>query len=78
MFGGIADNGPVPPPNADSQKLVQAIRDQTDGVPPHMVYVIDIVSVRFGGYFTADVRAELERYHYLQMLTINDSGIVSL
>jgi hypothetical protein len=52
-FGG----SPVPPPNADSQKLVEAIRDQTEGVPPHLVYVIDIVSVRFGGYFTADVRA---------------------
>ena len=60
MFGYSApasgDNGPVPPPNADSQKIVKAIRDQTDGTPPHMVYVIDIVSVRFGGYFTTEVR----------------------
>ena len=81
MFGGpvvAADNGHVPAPNSDSQKLIKAIRDQTDGTPPHMVYVIDIVSVRFGGYFTADVRAELERYRYLQMLTLNDCGIVSL
>ena len=52
-----ASNRNIPPPNTDSQKLIAAIRDQTDGVPPHMVYVIDIVSVRFGGYFTADVRA---------------------
>lgn len=56
MFGG---NGPVPPPNADSKKLVDSIRDQTDGIPPHMVYVIDIVSVRFGGYFTTEVKQEL-------------------
>jgi len=40
----------VSPP--ESQKLIDAIRDQTAGTPPHMVYVIDIVSVRFGGYFT--------------------------
>ena len=63
MFGGpissSGDNGPIPPPNSDSQKLVKAIRDQTDGTPPHIVFVIDIVSVRFGGYFTAEVRAEL-------------------
>jgi hypothetical protein len=50
------NNGPIPPPNALSHKLIEAIRDQTDGVPPHMVYVIDIVSVRFGGYFTDEVR----------------------
>ena len=40
----------IPPP--EYQKLIDAIRDQTAGTPPHMVYVIDIVSVRFGGYFT--------------------------
>ena len=70
--------GSVPAPNADSHKLVTAIRDQTEGTPAHMVYVIDIVSVRFGGYFTADVRAELDKYRFLQMLTLNDCGIVSL
>lgn len=37
--------------------LIQAIRDQTSQIPPHMVYVIDIVSVRFGGYFTPEIRA---------------------
>lgn len=74
----FSSNGPVPPPNADSQKLIDTIRDQTDGTPPHMVYVIDIVSVRFGGYFTEDIRRELERFRYLQMLTLNDCGIVSL
>lgn len=52
----LANNGPVPPPNTDSQRLITAIRDQIDGTPPHMVYVIDIVSVRFGGYFTQDIR----------------------
>jgi hypothetical protein len=46
----------VPPPNPDSQKLITAIRDQTEGIPPHLVYVLDIVSVRFGGYFTADIK----------------------
>ncbi len=50
---------PIVPPNPDAQKLVDAIRDQTSGTPPHMVYVIDIVSVRFGGYFTPEVKAEL-------------------
>jgi hypothetical protein len=51
VFGAV-----VPPPNPDAQKLIDAIRDQVAGTPPHMVYVIDIVSVRFGGYFTAEVR----------------------
>ena len=78
MFGSIGTNGSVPAPNADSHKLIDAIRDQTDGTPPHMVYVLDIVSVRFGGYFTADIKAELERFRYLQMLTLNDCAIVSL
>ena len=58
MFGfpAAGNNGPIPAPNSNAQKLIDAIRDQTEGVPPHMVYVIDIVSIRFGGYFTADVR----------------------
>lgn len=43
-----------------------------------MVYVIDIVSVRFGGYFTPGVRIDLEKFRNLQMLTLNDCGIVSL
>lgn len=68
----------VPAPNPDAQKLIDTIRDQVAGTPPHMVYVLDIVSVRFGGYFTAEIRQELERYRYLQMLTLNDCGIVSL
>lgn len=46
-----------PPASSDSQKLINAIRDQTDGVPPHLVFVLDIVSVRFGGYFTHDIKA---------------------
>lgn len=49
----------VPPSSSESAKLIAAIRDQTSGIPPHFVYVIDIVSVKFGGYFTAEVRAEL-------------------
>ena len=59
MFGlapGIGNNGPIPPSNAEANKLIAAIRDQTEGTPPHLVYVIDVVSVRFGGYFTAEVR----------------------
>lgn len=44
------------PISADSQKLIDAIRDQTDGVPAHLVFVIDIVSVRFGGYFTPHIK----------------------
>lgn len=40
------------PSSTDAQKLIDAIRDQTDGVPTHLVFVLDIVSVRFGGYFT--------------------------
>lgn len=52
----IGNNGPIPPSNPDANKLIAAIRDQTEGTPPHLVYVIDVVSVRFGGYFTAEVR----------------------
>lgn len=37
------------PINRDAEKLLVAIRDQTEGIPNHMVFVIDIVSVRFGG-----------------------------
>jgi hypothetical protein len=45
------------PSNPASDKLIAAIRDQIDDTPPHLVYVIDIVSVKFGGYFTPEVRA---------------------
>jgi hypothetical protein len=41
---------PTNPPASD--KLIAAIRDQIADTPPHLVYVIDIVSVKFGGYFT--------------------------
>ncbi len=68
----------IPSNPAASDKLIAAIRDQIADTPPHLVYVIDIVSVKFGGYFTPEIRAELERYRYLQMLTLNDCGIVSL
>lgn len=47
----------TPITSPDSHKLIDAIRDQTDGVPPHLVFVLDIVSVRFGGYFTPDIKA---------------------
>jgi hypothetical protein len=61
MFSGLSAPGaffspPLILPTPDSQKLVNAIRDQTEGTPPHLVYVIDIVSVRFGGFFTTDIR----------------------
>ncbi len=53
MFGPVSgSNGMIPPANIEANKLVRSIREQTEGVPPHMVYVLDIVSVRFGGYFT--------------------------
>ena len=42
--------------NSDSIKLIKAVQDQTEGVPNHLVFVIDIVSVRFGGYFTPDIK----------------------
>ena len=37
--------------------LIKAIQDQTKGIPPNMVYVIDIISVRFGGYFTREIQS---------------------
>ena len=43
--------------NAEAAKLIDAIRDQTEGIPNHMVFVLDIVSVRFGGYFTPAIKA---------------------
>lgn len=52
MFSSaIASSVPMPS-SPDAYKIIDAIRDQTDGVPHHLVFVIDIVSVRFGGYFT--------------------------
>lgn len=47
------------PTSPDAYKIIDAIKDQTDGVPPHLVFVIDVVSVRFGGYFTPEIKAEL-------------------
>ncbi len=46
-----AVTAPVPA-STDANKIIDAIRDQTDGVPAHLVFVLDFVSVRFGGYFT--------------------------
>ena len=63
--------------SSSTDPLISAIRDQTEGLSPHMVFVIDIVSVRFGN-FTPEHKAELERFEYLQMLTLNDCGIKSL
>ncbi len=85
MFKGASIPSLIPSPSPsiplsspDAHKLVDAIRDQTSGVPNHLVFVIDIVSVRFGGYFTPEIKAEIERFPYLQMLTLNDCGIKSL
>lgn len=76
MFASPAS---IPVPSSpDAYKIIDAIRDQTDGVPTHLVFVIDIVSVRFGGYFTPEIKTYLERFTYLQMLTLNDCGIKSL
>lgn len=52
LFTGSLLSASPAPINPDAQKLIDAIRDQTSGTPPHMVYVLDIVSVRFGGFFT--------------------------
>lgn len=56
MFGsgsGLFAPTTTIPSNPLSDKLIAAIRDQIGDTPPHLVYVIDIVSVKFGGYFTA-------------------------
>jgi hypothetical protein len=42
----------IAPVSSEVKKIIDAIRDQTNGVPNNLVFVIDIVSVRFGGYFT--------------------------
>jgi hypothetical protein len=55
-FIPIATNGPIPAPNDDAAKLIKAIKDQVEGTPAHFVYVLDIVSVRFGGYFTTEIK----------------------
>lgn len=44
------------PNHKDAEKLLTAIREQTEGVPNHLVFVIDIVSVRFGGFFTPEIK----------------------
>lgn len=62
----------------EPKDLLNALRNQTKDTPPDMVYVIDILSVRFGGYFTPEIRSELQKYRNLQMLTLNDCAIVSL
>lgn len=60
MFGFAPSSVPSTiPSNPDSHKLITAIRDQIGDTPPHLVYVIDILSVKFGGYFTPEIRAEL-------------------
>lgn len=45
--------------SSEAKKLIDAIRDQTEGVPNHLVFVLDIVSVRFGGFFTPEIKAEI-------------------
>lgn len=57
MFGTPIPVAPIVPSSPDAKKLIDAIRDQTDGVPAHLVFVIDVVSVRFGGYFTPEIKA---------------------
>jgi hypothetical protein len=60
MFGFGSFPSTIPstiPSNSESDKLIAAIRDQIADTPPHLVYVIDIVSVKFGGYFTPEVRS---------------------
>lgn len=53
MFGtSIFAPSTIPSNPVESNKLITAIRDQIGDTPAHLVYVIDIVSVKFGGYFT--------------------------
>lgn len=60
-----------------TEKVIAAIRDQVGSMPTHMVNVLELVSVRFDT-FTPELTAELNRYQYLQMLTLNDCSIKSL
>lgn len=60
-----------------ADKVIAAIRDQVGSMPAHMVNVIEIVAVRFDT-FTTELTNELNRYQYLQMLTLNDCAIKSL
>lgn len=53
MFSSASPAIALVPTSPDAHKIIDAIRDQTDGVPNHLVFVLDIVSVRFGGYFTS-------------------------
>jgi hypothetical protein len=58
MFATTSASTAIPVPSSpDAYKIIDAIRDQTDGVPAHLVFVIDIVSIRFGGYFTPEIKA---------------------
>lgn len=58
MFATTSASTAIPVPGSpDAYKIIDAIRDQTDGVPAHLVFVIDIVSIRFGGYFTPEIKA---------------------
>jgi len=41
----------------EPKDLLNALRNQTKDTPPDMVYVIDVLSVRFGGYFTPEIRS---------------------
>jgi Leucine-rich repeat (LRR) protein len=63
---------------ADTQQLIDTIESQTDQLPNDLVFVLDIVSVRFGGYFTQQIQDVIEKFSLLQMLTLNDCGIKSL
>lgn len=62
----------------EPENLIKAIQEQLKDSHPDMVFVIDILSVRFGGYFTNEIKDCLQKYRNLQMLTLNDCGIVSL
>jgi hypothetical protein len=57
MFSSASPAIALVPTSPDAHKIIDAIRDQTDGVPNHLVFVLDIVSVRFGGYFTSEIKA---------------------
>lgn len=58
-------------------RAIEKIREQVGLTPSHMVYVLEVLSVRFER-FTPALTNELERYQNLQMLTLNDCAIKSL
>jgi hypothetical protein len=60
-----------------TDRAIEKIREQVGLTPAHMVYVIEVLSIRFER-FSDDLTRLLESFQNLQMLTLNDCGIKSL